>query len=69
MKIFINYDSFVGKFLSRHYRSQENDEHLKKFKNVFVKNFDDKLNDESLIGLFSKFGEITSAKVSQKTLN
>jgi polyadenylate-binding protein len=59
--------SFVGKFLPKYNRLQENDEQTIKFKNVFVKNFQEELNDESLFNLFSKFGEITSAKVSQKS--
>ena len=54
---------YVGKFLSKYTRSTDSIEQSKPFKNVFVKNFENKLDDQSLFDLFSKFGEITSAKV------
>ncbi|XP_076446784.1 embryonic polyadenylate-binding protein-like [Babylonia areolata] len=37
---------------------------LKRFNNIFVKNFADQLNDDTLRELFSQFGKIVSAKVA-----
>lgn len=56
-----NKQVYVGKFLPKGLRSDSGPMTLKKYTDVFVKNFDDKLDDEKLRELFSKFGEITSA--------
>lgn len=47
-------------------RAAEVAEHVKKFKNIYVKNFDQDLDDDSLRELFTNFGNITSAKVEKK---
>lgn len=51
---------FVGKFIPRKDRIRSTNEG---FTNVYVKNFADNLNDDSLRSLFEKFGTITSCKV------
>ena len=56
---------YVGKFLTKTERQDHNSTIRKKFTNVFVKNFDDLLNDDKLREIFSKFGEITSAVVAR----
>jgi polyadenylate-binding protein len=56
---------FVGKFLTKSERIDHNSTVKKKFTNVFVKNFDDLLNDDKLRETFAKFGEITSAVVAR----
>lgn len=52
--------SFVGEFKQRKDRP---DEAAARFKNCFVKNFGESLNDQSLQDLFEVYGEILSAKV------
>ena len=54
---------FVGTFVPRKEREKENGEKVKKFTNVYVKNFGDNLADEKLEEVFSKFGKITSYKL------
>jgi polyadenylate-binding protein len=54
---------FVGKFIPRAARMKEMGETANIFRNVYVKNFDVTLNDVKLKELFSKFGNILSAKV------
>lgn len=55
---------FVGTFLPKHNRGLNEEEASKVFTNIYVKNFQDTLDEESLKTLFSKFGEITSVKIS-----
>lgn len=54
---------YVGKFIQRDLRKKENSSDQKNFTNVYVKNFDDKIDDDTLNKMFSKYGEITSAVV------
>ena len=54
---------YVGKFIPRAIRMNGMGEAPNCFKNVYVKNFDDTLDDDKLKALFSKFGTILSAKV------
>merc|ERR1719158_1696248 len=54
---------FVGTFVPRKEREKEMGEKVKKFTNVYVKNFGEKLPDEKLEEIFSKFGKITSYKL------
>lgn len=54
---------YVGKFQPRATRMREMGETARRFTNVFIKNFGEELNKESLEKLFSKFGEITSSAV------
>ena len=54
---------FVGTFVPRKEREKENGEKVKKFTNVYVKNFGENLADEKLEEVFSKFGKITSYKL------
>jgi polyadenylate-binding protein len=55
---------YVGKFIPRKEREQELGEKAKRFTNVFIKNFGEELSEEDLTGMFSKYGNITSIKVS-----
>lgn len=52
---------FVGEFMSKRERVEKMGDQRKKFKNVFVKNFGDSLDDDKLRELFETCGEITSA--------
>jgi polyadenylate-binding protein len=54
---------FVGKFVSRKEREKELGEKAKMFTNVYINNFGDSMTDETLQGMFEKFGRITSYKV------
>lgn len=54
---------FVGKFIPRRERMHQLGDKMKKFTNVYIKNFGEELNDESLRKLFEKYGTIVSAKV------
>ena len=49
--------------MSKRERHEKLGDQAKKFKNVFIKNFGDALNEEKLRELFSKYGEITSCVV------
>ena len=55
---------FVGQFLSKNQRNEANGGPYRKFTNVFVKNFGDNLLDDGLREMFEKYGDITSAVVS-----
>jgi polyadenylate-binding protein len=52
---------FVGSFVPRKERIAE--AHNKKFTNVFIKNLDDKVDDEHLKNMFTPFGSIKSAVI------
>uniref|UniRef100_A0A1I7T258 Polyadenylate-binding protein n=1 Tax=Caenorhabditis tropicalis TaxID=1561998 RepID=A0A1I7T258_9PELO len=54
---------FVGKFQPRAQRNRELGETAKKYTNVYVKNFGDHYNKETLEKLFAKYGTITSCEV------
>jgi len=54
---------FVGEFMSKRERHEKLGDQAKKFKNVFVKNFSDVYNQETLEVKFSEFGPITSCVV------
>lgn len=55
---------FVGKFVPRKEREKQLGEKAKMFTNVFVKNFGEEIDtDEKLQEMFTKYGEISSAKV------
>ncbi len=58
----LNNFRFVGQFISKNERNEENGLH-RKFTNVFVKNLDENVDDAKLRELFQRFGEITSAVV------
>jgi polyadenylate-binding protein len=51
---------FVSRFKPR---NQDADSPPRKFKNIFVKNFGDQLDEDKLRELFSKYGKVTSCKV------
>jgi len=54
---------FVGTFVPRKEREKEMGEKVKKFTNVYVKNFGENQPEEKLEEVFSKFGKITSYKL------
>jgi len=54
---------FVGNFMTKRERVEKLGDQAKKFKNVFVKNFADTLDDDKLEEMFSKHGEVKSAVV------
>lgn len=54
---------FVGNFMTKRERVEKLGDQAKKFKNVFVKNFADTLDDGKLSEMFQSIGEITSAVV------
>lgn len=55
---------FVGKFIPRSEREKEIGEKAKQFKNVYIKNFGDELDDDKLLELFQPYGEVKSHKVA-----
>jgi polyadenylate-binding protein len=54
---------FVGRFMNRRERLEQMGEKIKKFNNVYVKNFGDDFDDVKLRELFEQYGKIISAKV------
>uniref|UniRef100_A0A8C6GYZ0 Polyadenylate-binding protein n=1 Tax=Mus spicilegus TaxID=10103 RepID=A0A8C6GYZ0_MUSSI len=54
---------FVGRFKSQKEREAELGTGTKEFTNVYIKNFGDRMDDETLNGLFGRFGQVLSAKV------
>lgn len=54
---------FVGRFMSRRERLDVLGDKMKKFTNVYIKNFPVSVDDERLREIFSKYGTIVSAKV------
>jgi len=54
---------FVGEFMSKKERLEKLGDQAKKFKNVFIKNFGDALDVDSLREMFTKHGDITSCVV------
>jgi len=57
---------YVGRFIPRKEREKELGEKAKLYTNVYVKNFGDELNDETLHEMFKAFGDITSHRVMTK---
>ena len=51
---------FVGRFKSRKEREAELGAKAKEFTNVYIKNFGEEVDDESLKELFSQFGKTLS---------
>lgn len=56
---------YVGHHIPRRERASKYEETKAKFTNVYVKNFDESVNDEALTKMFAPFGEITSAVVQR----
>uniref|UniRef100_A0A8C6RAD3 Polyadenylate-binding protein n=1 Tax=Nannospalax galili TaxID=1026970 RepID=A0A8C6RAD3_NANGA len=54
---------FVGQFKSRKEREAELGARTKEFTNVYIKNFGEDMDEESLNDLFGKFGQVLSVKV------
>uniref|UniRef100_A0A8C8TJZ3 Polyadenylate-binding protein n=1 Tax=Peromyscus maniculatus bairdii TaxID=230844 RepID=A0A8C8TJZ3_PERMB len=54
---------FVGRFKSRKERETELGARTKEFTNVYIKNFGDHMDDETLNDLFGRFGQVLSVKV------
>ncbi|XP_052011713.1 polyadenylate-binding protein 1-like [Apodemus sylvaticus] len=54
---------FVGRFKSRKERETELGTRTKEFTNVYIKNFGDRMDDETLNSLFGRFGQVLSVKV------
>ncbi|XP_060073847.1 polyadenylate-binding protein 4-like [Ylistrum balloti] len=54
---------FVGKFMNRRERLEQLGDKMKRFNNVYVKNFGDELDDDKLRDMFEPYGKIISAKV------
>ncbi|KAK2508674.1 hypothetical protein MC885_018007, partial [Smutsia gigantea] len=58
---------FVGRFKNRHDREAELRNRAHEFTNVYVKNFGDDMDDESLKEVFSQYGNTLSVKVMTDT--
>jgi polyadenylate-binding protein len=56
----------VGNFVSRNERMSNQGQVTQIFTNIYVKNFDESTNEDRLRDLFSKFGEITSIKLTKE---
>ncbi|XP_048248944.1 polyadenylate-binding protein 4-like [Haliotis rufescens] len=54
---------YVGKFIPRKERIALLGDKMKRFNNVYIKNFGDELDDDKIRELFDPFGKIISAKV------
>jgi len=54
---------YVGRFIPRKERIMMMGDKMKRFNNVYVKNFGDELNDDKLREMFGEYGKIISAKV------
>lgn len=54
---------FVGRFMNRRERLEQMGDKMKKFNNVYIKNFSEDIDDEGLKTWFEPFGKIISAKV------
>lgn len=54
---------YVGRFIPRKERIMMMGDKMKRFNNVYVKNFADELDDDKLRELFANYGKIISAKV------
>lgn len=54
---------FVGRFMNRRERLEQMGDKMKKFNNVYIKNFGEEIDDEKLKAWFEQFGQIISAKV------
>lgn len=54
---------YVGRFIPRKERIMMMGDKMKRFNNVYVKNFGDELDDDKLRDLFAQYGKIISAKV------
>jgi len=50
--------------MSRRERLEQMGDKMKKFNNVYIKNFSEEIDDEKLKVWFEQFGKIISAKVS-----
>lgn len=57
---------YVGRFIPRKEREKELGEKAKMYRNVYVKNFGDELNDDTLLSMFEPFGKVTSHSVMTK---
>jgi len=55
---------FVGKFIPRAEREKEMGEKAKHFRNVYIKNFGEELDDNKLYEMFSQYGTVASHKVA-----
>ncbi len=60
---FESFSRYVGPFMSKKERVDALGDQPKKFKNVFVKNFGDAIDEAELREMFTKFGPISSAVV------
>lgn len=60
------YYRFVGRFMSRRERLEVFGDKMRKFNNVYVKNFSEEINDEILRDMFEFYGKIISVKVKNK---
>ncbi|XP_013403115.1 polyadenylate-binding protein 4-like [Lingula anatina] len=54
---------FVGRFISRKERIEALGDRVKKFTNVYVKNFGEDMDDTKLQEMFENYGKVISAKV------
>lgn len=55
--------------MNRRERLEQMGDKMKKFNNVYIKNFSEDIDDEKLKTWFETFGKIISAKVSVDYLN
>lgn len=54
---------FVGRFMNRRERLEVLGDKMKKFNNIYVKNFGEDIDDVKLMEMFEPYGKIISAKV------
>ena len=54
---------FVERFMSRQESLEVLGDKMRKFNNVYVKNFSEEIDDEKLRDMFEPYGKIISAKV------
>ena len=54
---------FVGRFMNRRERLEILGDKMKKFNNVYIKNFGDEMGEEELKDLFEPYGKLVSVKI------
>ena len=55
---------FVGRFMNRRERLEILGDKMKRFNNVYIKNFGDEMSEDEMKDMFEPFGKLISVKVN-----